>query len=208
MPTPYTLQAQGTLGAVTPGAALALAAILPLLGQIEVLLGAQFGLGALKADLTAQYKASLDLSIQVSNPAAQMQMALDAALATVATIQAAIQAGIVPPAFQVNAGLQLELIAALQIKLGAINALIELALGVRAAGLDFAGQLKAALSAGPVALYAATGQDIDAALAQISSHDYTDAGFGPGDVVTVIVLVSKAPGFHAGASFLFPLPPA
>lgn len=207
MPTPYSLQASGTLGSLNPGAAAALVAIAPLLAQIDALLGAQFGLGGLKADLAAQYEASLSLTVSISNPLASMTAALEAAISLVAQIQAALAAGVIMPAFSVSAVTQLELVAALQIKLGAINALIELALGVRLDGLTFAGQLQAALSAGPAALYAATGQTLAAALSQIGSHDYSDVGLAPGDTVHVVVLVSKAPSFYAGASFLFPMPP-
>lgn len=207
MPTPYSLQASGTLGSLNPGAAAALVAITPLLAQIDGLLGAQFGLGSLKADLVAQYQASVSLAVTISDPLASMKAVLEASIAVVSQIQAALAAGIALPTFTVSAVTQLQLIAALQVKIGAINALIELALGVRLAGLNFAGQLQAALSAGPAALYAGTGQTLAASLAQISSHDYSDAGLAPGDTVHVVVLVSKAPSFYAGASFLFPMPP-
>ena len=207
MPSPLSLQAKGTLGTITPGAALALAAIIPLLAQIDGLLGAEFGLGGLKGDLVAQYTAALNASVSLSNPLLQMTLALKAAADLVASIQSALDAGLVPPAFQVNVTTQLELLAALQVKLGAINALIELALGIKGDGLALAAQLQAALSVGPAAIYAATGQTLGDVVNQISGYDYSDAELTPGDTVTAILILSKAPGFHAGASFLFPLPP-
>lgn len=207
MPTPLSLQAAGTLGSLNIGAAAAAAAIVPLLAQVDLLLGADFGLGSLKADLAAQYTAALQLSATITDPQLQMLTALNAALQAVAQIQGAIDAGLVLPSFQVNAGAQLQLLAALQVKLGAINLLIEAALGVKSAQLAFLTNLRAALDAGPAALYAATGQDLQALLSQISSHNYGDAGFGAGDQVTGILILSKAPSFHAGASVLFPLPP-
>lgn len=208
MPTSYALQVAGTLGEINIGARLAVAGLLPLIAQLDAMLGAQFGLGALQADLAAQLQAYLSVSIEVSDPTALLTAALKGLLTAVAQIEAALAAGIVPPSIQISASATLALVAALQAKLGGISALLDLTAGVRLAAVGLVGELTAALSVGPAALYAATNQTLTAALGQISGHDYSDAGFAPGDTVTVVVIVSKAPGFYAGAQILFPLPPA
>lgn len=208
MPTPLQLQVAGNLGQVNIGAAFAVAALLPVLAQLDAVLGAEFGLGSLKADLVAQYKAALDINISFTDPFGSLQIALAATLAAVAELEAAIAAGVTPPSLQIDITAQADLLVALQLKLAGINALLELAAQIRLAGLNAAGQLKAALGVGPVALYAATGQSLSGVLGQIAVQDYSAEGFSPSDTVSVILIVSKAPGFQAGASVLFPMPPA
>lgn len=206
MPSPYALQVSGTLAEINIGAAAAIAGLLPLIAQLEAILGAQFGLGALKLDLVAQLQASLQVGLTVQDPTLRLQASLKAALRAVAEIQAALAAGITLPTINLSA--KLSLLAALQVRIGGINLLLQAALAIKLAALNLYGQAQAALTVGPVALYTATNQTLADLLNQVSSHDYTDSGLLPGDVVTMVVLVSKAPGFHAGASFLFPMPPA
>jgi hypothetical protein len=193
---------------VNVGAAFAVAALIPVLAQLDAVLGAEFGLGSLKADLVAQYKAALDISISLTDPLGSLLAAFSATASALAELEAAIAAGIAPPSLQVDLTAQADLLVALQLKLGGINALLELAASVRLAGINAAGQLQAALGVGPVALYAATNQPLSTLLSQIAAQDYSAEGFSPSDLVSAILILSKAPGFQAGASVLFPMPPA
>jgi hypothetical protein len=207
MPTPLTLMASGTLGEINVGAQLAVAALLPLIGQLDLLLGAQFGLGQLKAELIAQLDAALNLTITAVNPLDSILVAIAGALAAIAGLQASLSAGIALPSINVSASL--EVIASLQVRIGGIQALLDLSLGIRLQGLGVHSALAAALSVGPVACYAATGQQLSTLLGQIGSRDYQgEIGIAPFDTVDAVLLLSKAPGFYAGASVLFVMPPA
>jgi len=206
MPTPLTLLAQGTLGDVNIGARLAVAALLPLIAQIELHIGGAFGLGQLKADIQARLQAALEASIQIQNPSLSLLTAITAAIDAVAGLQAAAAAGVTLPGVSVNASLQA--IASLQAQLSGLQLLLDLAAGVRLQGANVVGALNAALNVGPVALYGATGQPLAALLGQISGADYASVGIAPGDSCDALLLISKAPGFNAAAGVLFPVPPA
>ena len=131
------------------------------------------------------------------------------AIAAVATLQAQIAAGLAPPTFSLSIAANLKLIAELQARLGGIQALLDLSLGIKLQGLNIQAALALALGLGPVALYGASGQPLSALLTQISNRDYlTDAGLAPSDTVDALLLVSKAPGFYAAAGVLFLMPPA
>jgi len=209
MASELSLLKVGTLGEINIGAQLAATALLPLLGQLDLLLGAQFGLGQLIADLQAQLSAALNFNAQLVLPQLGLEAALSGALAAVALLQAQISAGLSPPTFTISLAANLKLIAELQVRLGGIQALLDLSLGIKLQGLNVQAALALALGVGPVALYGATGQPLAALLSQISSRDYqADAGIAPGDVVDALLLVSKAPGFYAAASVLFVMPPA
>jgi len=208
MPTPYTLRVSGTLGEINVGARLAILGLIPLLAQIDAFLNAQFGMGALQLDYAVQLQAALNVHVEITDPTALLTGAIKAAAAALVQLEAALAAGLVPPSIAIGASANLSLIAALQAKIGAINLLLDLALGVKLSALDLLAQVKGALSVGPAALYAGTGQGLSTALSAIAAHDYSDAGLAPGDTVDILVIVSKAPGFYAGASVLFDMPPA
>lgn len=206
MPTPLTLVTQGTLGDVNIGAKLAVAALLPLIAQLDLQLGAEFGLGQLKAELLAQLQAALDVQLSITNPAASLVTALAAAVQAVAALQAQIAAGITLP--QIALSTSFEAIAALQVRLQGIQLMLDLAAGVRIQGLNVIAALEAAFGVGPVALYGATGQPLAALLSQIGGEDYAAVGINNVDVCDALFLVSKSPNFRAAAAVLFPMPPA
>lgn len=206
MPTPLTLLTSGTLGDVNIGAKLAVAALLPLIAQLDLQLGADFGLGQLKAELLAQLQAALDIQVSITNPAASLVTALNAAVQALAALQAQVAAGLTLP--QVALSANFEAIAALQVRLQGIQLMLDLAAGIRLQGLSAIAALEAAFGAGPVLLYGATGQPLAQLLGQISGEDYAAQGIQNLDVCDALFLVSKAPNFRSAAAVLFPMPPA
>lgn len=206
MPTPLKLLTQGTLGEINVGAKVAVLAILPLIAQLDLQLGADFGLGQLKLEIQSRLQAALQAAIQLQLPSASLLTALQGALQAVLAIQAALASGITPPSLSIASTFQV--IAELQAKLSGLQLMLDLAAGVRLQGANVVGAINAALSAGPVALYGATGQPLSALLGQIGGEDYAAIGISDADVCDALFIISKAPGFYAGASVLFPMPPA
>jgi len=208
MPTPLTLLAQGTLADVNIGAKAAVLAILPLIAQLDLQLGAEFGLGQLKAEIQARLKAALEGAVQITAPSASLLVALQGALQSVVALQAALNAGgvLTPPGISASGSLQV--IADLQARLTGLQLLLDLAAGVRLQGANLVGALNAALSVGPVALYGATGQLLPELLSQINGADYASVGINNTDTCDALLLLSKAPGFNAAAGLLFVVPPA
>ena len=204
MPQPFQKMVSAPLGGINVGASLAATAIVPLLAQLQAMLTASFGLGALKADLVAQFKASIGISVAFGDPIAQLKMAIQASIQVVAGLQAALALGL--PTISVQVSVSLQIAAVLQIKIGGINLLIDLTLGVRLAGVSFLAQLQAALSAGPATLYAWTNTPMNTIQSQIGSYLFNADGFNPGDNVSGVMILAKDPSFYAGASFLFLMP--
>ena len=194
----------GPLSALNVGASLAASAMLPLLGQINLLLTGAFGLGPLKADFMAQYQAALNISISFGDPIAMLKAAIAAVLSVTASLSAALALGIPPINLQVSASLAL--MAALEVKLGGINLLLDLSLGVRLAGINFLAQLRAALSAGPVAMYGWQELPLASLMGEVGGYNWAADGFYPGDPTMGVLLIAKEPSAAAGFSFLFGLP--
>jgi hypothetical protein len=206
MPTPYKLLTSGTLGEISLGTSLAVSSLLLLMAQLDLQLGATFGLGQLKADLMVQLQASLELSLSITNPAASLLAAVEGMIQALAALQAQIASGITLPQIALTANV--DAIASLQLRIQGLQLLLDLALGLQVQVGEVIAALQAALSVGPVALYGATGQPLGALLNQMMSADYAQVGLQGGDLCDALVLISKAPGFRAGASVLFPMPPA
>lgn len=208
MATPFHKEMDAPLGAINVGANLAAAAILPLLAQVNLLLTGAFGLGPLKADLVAQFKAAVAISVSFGDPIAMLKAAIAAILNVTASLQAALALGIPTPSIQVSASIALA--AALQVKLGGINLLIDLSLGVRLKGLNFLAQLNGALSLGPATLYTWSDQPMSAFASDVATHNWTIDGYNPADPlcrVSGVMIMAKDPSVYAGFSFLFPMPP-
>lgn len=210
MPTPYTFKHVGALpfGGINAGASLAASAMLPLLAQINLLLTGAFGLGPLKADLVAQFKASIGISIGLSDPIAALKAAISASLQVVAQLRAALSIGLPSLSIQVSAALSLA--AALQIKIGGINLLINLSLGIRLAGINFLAQLNLALSLGSCNFYAFFDTPMGTVQGTMATYPFAADGIASASHVTGIMIVAQQPALaaYSAFSFMFPIPPS
>lgn len=166
------------------------------------MLSGAFGLGPLKADLTAQFNASIGISIAFGDPIAALKLAISASASVIAALQASLAIGIPPISIQVSANIALA--AALLLKIGGINLLIDLSLGIRLAGINFLAQLQAALSLGGCVLYGWSGQPFAAAIGQVAGYPgYVADGFGPADTTYGVMIVTKAPAAVGSFQFMF-----
>lgn len=201
----------GTLLDINVGAAGSLALLNPLLAQIDFTLFGSLGLGPLQANLQAQLtaalQASLDIGLGISNP----YLGFAAALAGIATLQATITLALsgALPAVSLEIGGQLSAMASfaalLSLQIGGIEAMIQAALAIKIPAMNFAAELAASLSAGPV--FVLSWEDIPLAQAGASlAADFTTGlslggnNILPGDQVYGVVLLTKAPAAWAGIS--------
>ncbi len=197
-----------TLGEVNLAATTAIGFLNPLLVQLDLSLFGAFGLGALQGDLSAQFNAALevqvDIGLEISNPLAAFQAALQGILQIQAGLQAAISLGLPVVSAELNVGLsaQAAVTAALGAKLGGISALIEAALSVKISATSFVADLAASLGLGPVFLLsfqndalATSGANIQAAFAA----GLIDGGntIAAGETCYGVVIVTKAPSAWA-----------
>lgn len=207
MPVPFKkIAGPLPLSGVMNGAALAALNLPPLLAQIQALIHGAFGLGPLKADLLAQFKASVAISVSFGDPIAALRAAIQAALQVVASLRVMLSLGIPPINLQVSASLALA--ASLQVKIGGINLAIDLALGVRLAGLNLLAALQLHLSLGNVSLYGWSEQTMPQVQAQIQAYPFNGDGFLPNQQTYGIMLATATPGASASFAYMFlPLPP-
>jgi len=202
MPAPFgKLVGPVPLNLCVSGAASAALALPPLLAQLQLMLSGAFGLGPLKADLSAQFNASIGISVAFGDPIAALKLAISASASVIAALQASLSLGIPPISIQVSANIALA--AALLLKIGGINLLIDLSLGVRLAGINFLAQLQAALSLGGCVLYGWSGQPFGAALAQLGGYPFAADGFAPADNTYGILLVTETPAAVGAFQFMF-----
>jgi hypothetical protein len=203
MPAPFDkILGPLPLSACVTGAASAALALPPLLAQIQLMLSGAFGLGPLKADLTAQFNASIGISIAFGDPLAALKLAISASASVIAALQASLAIGIPPISIQVSANIALA--AALLLKIGGINLLIDLSLGIRLAGINFLAQLQASLSLGGCVLYGWSGQPFAGAIGQVIGYpNYLADGFGPADTTYGVMVVTKAPAAVGAFQFMF-----
>jgi len=179
----------------------ALLVIPPILAQIQVLIFGAFGLGPLKLDLVAQFKAAVGITIAFGDPLSALKAAIQAALQVVASLKAALVIGIPPLSIQVSASLAL--IASLAIKIGGINLAIDLALQVKLPAINLVAQLQAALSLGGLVMYAWSAQNMQTTQAQIAGYNFAADGFLPINQTYGMMLATAAPGASASFKFLF-----
>jgi hypothetical protein len=192
--------------------AASLAIFNPLLAQFDLALTGQFGLGALQADISAQFNAALSVQVsvglQISNPLAGLQASLSAIGQLAAGLQAAIALGVPTINAQLSADVAAAaaLTAVLGIKLGGISALIELAASLKIPAVNFIADLSASLNAGPVVLLSfgyPSNEPLSSVGAQAQALLSTGlTGIAPGDGVAGIMLITKAPAAKAGISAL------
>lgn len=199
----------GTLGGFNVGLALGVNALIPAAGQIDALIAA--GLGPLQLNiglqLNAAFAASASLAIQVGDPFA----ALEALLASLASIQVALSAALAFPIPSVQISAQLSASMALQgtlsVQLGALQQAIQLALAVKIPALAAIASLTAAMNASVFAFtfdsdtLAATGDEI-AGLFSTGLVDGTNVVL-PTDTVLGIVMLSPEPSASAAFDVLF-----
>jgi len=189
------------LGSINVGAAASATALAPLLAQLNLMLTDPFGIGALKADFVGQFKAQVNFSVQFADPIALLKATISSALSIVASLSASLALGLPPLSIQISASLGLA--AALSVKIGGINALIDLTLGVRLAGVNFLAQLNAAIGAGPVVGYGWSGISLATLQGELASYNFGADGFLPFDTVSGVMLLTKDPGAFTGMQFLF-----
>ncbi len=190
----------------------------PISAQLDSLLLGPFGIGALQADISAQFQAAsslqVNLALQVSDPIAGFMQTLAAIGQLVAGIQQAINLGLPTVSADLNSQISstAALTAALGAKLGGISALIEAALAAKIPAFNFFGDLQASLSAGPIVLVAfgfspSGGIDpepLNAAGPQISSLFGSGlTGITPTDSVSGIIILTSNPVAAASISALF-----
>lgn len=154
----------GSLIDVNIGGALALGIINPLNAQIDFALWGSLGIGSIYADLDAQLQAALtasfDIGLNISNPYLGFQLAL----AGIAQLQGQISAALAGalPVISLDATGQLAanaaLIANLELRLGGLKVILDGVLAVKLPSIQFAAELAAALSAGPVSVVAWEGE--------------------------------------------------
>ncbi len=156
-----TATSSATLGDFNVGLAAAAGVIVPLSAQLDALLSV--GLGPFQAELSAQFNAALaaqaTLSLQIGNPLAALQLAINA----LGQLQAALSAALSLPPINLSLSAELSasaaLVGALSARLGLLTIAIEAALKIKLSALDLAASLQASLSAGPVVAIAFSGED-------------------------------------------------
>lgn len=161
----------GTLGEINLGASAAVGFLFPLSAQLDAMLG--LALGPLQVDLGLQLNAALGLqatlALNFGNPLA----ALQAALAAVAQLQAALTAALSLPPVQLTLGAELgasaALAGALAAKLGVINVAVQAALRVKIPAVKSAASIAAALGAGPAMVLSFDGISDGTNLAAVGS---------------------------------------
>lgn len=199
----------GALLDINAAASGSLAILNPLLAQIDFSLFGSLGLGALQANLQAQLsaslQASLDIGLGISNP----YIGFAAALSGIAVLQAQITLALsgAIPAVSLEIGGQLSAMASfaalLELQIGGIEALIQAGLAVKIPAVNFAAELQASLSAGPIFVLSFE----DTPLSSVGASLAADFAAGlslsgnsilPGENVYGIVLLTKAPAAWAG----------
>lgn len=194
------------LGGINLAANTSVLLMAPALAQLDLALMGGFGLGALQADIAAEFNAALSaqvsLGLQMTNPLEALQQALQAAIQIQASLVATMSLGL--PAVSAEVGVSISASAAisatLAAKLGGIQALISAALAVKLPAATFLGDLAGNLAVGPVVLLSFYGP-IDT-LRSVGGQ--IDALFGAGitgilptDRVYGVLLVTKAPSAWA-----------
>src|ERR1019366_3564721 len=178
-----------TLGAFNIGAAAAGSAMVPLLAHLNLMLVDPFGIGALKADFVAQFKAQVNFSVTFSDPITLLKQAISSVLQVVASLQVALALGLPPMGIQISASLGMA--AALQARIAGINLLIDATLGVRLVGVNFLALLNAAISAGPVVAYGWSGITMATLQAELAAYPFAVDGFLPFNPVSGVMVMTK-----------------
>jgi hypothetical protein len=201
----------GTLGSVNFGAAAAVAALLPLTAEIDAFIGVT--LGPLQADLTAQFRASADFSIRANLALTSPFLSASLVLQALVSLQGALQASLQLPSIAfggIDVSASVALSAALEVKLGLLNAAVKAMLAVKIPAVELAARLGVALSAGPVILVefgglgATTLAGNGANIATLFGTGLTSAGgINPLEFAEGYIFVTKVPGVKAALDLMF-----
>lgn len=201
-----------TLADLNVGASIAANFMVPLGAQIDLAIFGPSGVGSIQADLVAQFNTALsanaDLAISLTNPFATFQETLAAVLQQIATLQLAMALGV--PSMSIDIATQIAanaaLVGSLSGKLGGISALIEGALQVKAGAMQFAGELQANLSAGPIDVLT-FGFDTPMTATEVGNEAaalfQALPGIAPSDSVSGVMIVTKDPAAAAAIASLF-----
>jgi len=201
---PLSTPVSGTLGNFNVGLSAAAAFLAPLSIQIDALIS--IGLGPFMADLAANLNASLaaqaTLSLQISDPLANIKIFL----AAIGQLQAALQAALALQLPSITLGAELSAAAALagtlSVQLGLINAAIKAALAIKIPALKALADLTAALNAGPAFAFSFSGDTLATTGGQIQSlfggglYDAPNQIL-PTEQVAGLVLLSSIPSVSA-----------
>lgn len=187
-----------SLGQVNIGANLAIAALIPVLAEIDVQIGL---IGSLKADASAQFNAAVNFQTNFANPITTLINAIKASIQVIAGLQASLALGIPPLTVQISASVSIA--AAALVKLGLLNAAIDVALGVVGVGANALAGIQGAASAGPVVGYGWSGITMSALESQFAAYNFGADGFSPSTPVYGILILTGAPSAFAGLSVLF-----
>lgn len=201
---PLGTPVSGTLGSFNVGLSAAAAFLAPLSVQIDALIAV--GLGPFQADLAANLNAALaaqaTLTLQISDPFANIKIFL----AAIAQLQAALQAALAFELPSTSLGAELTAAAAIvgtvSVQLGLINAAISAALAIKIPALKALANLAASLNAGPAFAFTFSGDSLQVTGNQIQAlfaaglSDPPNA-INPPDGVAGIVLLSSVPSVQA-----------
>ena len=170
----------GNISDIIPELDKALKLLSLLSAQLDVALFGALGvsLGAIQADLAVQLQAAIqagiNIGLSISNPFIGFQLALAGAAALMAQIQAALAGAL--PVIGLNVGGQLSAVLAiaaeLKIKLGLLNAMIQVLLGLKAQIII------PNLALGPVALYTFEPSNPTPTLASVGNALATEFNIG------------------------------
>lgn len=183
------------LGAINTGLSGAIAAAVPLLSQVDLMLAGSFGLGSILADLSAQLNAALAAQAQITiiDPIAAIKNQLQAILAVQAGLAATLALGL--PPFGISASVNIS--GALALRVGGIQALIAAVLNIKLPLVALLADIRAQLSAGPFVLLS-VGFDSPSTLASSVTEYGALVGGGIGGILPFeqvygVIILTKAP---------------
>jgi hypothetical protein len=209
---PLSTPVGGSLGSFNAGLTGAIALLNPLSANLDLLIS--LGLGPYQADLSVQFNAALSasatLTLQISDPLANLRLAISA----VAQLQAALQAALSLPTITIGLSAELSasmaLAGALSFKLGGIKLLLEAAIQIKIAAMKFVGDLQVGLSLLGAAAFSFSGDPMDVTGGQIQALFAGPIGppgqeIQPTDIVHGVVLMTKLPAVKAALNVIIPV---
>lgn len=194
----------GTLGNINVRVAGALSVLNPLLLQIDLTLFGSLGIGSLLFGLQTELDAALDFQVQLGLTGLPNIAAI---LAAIAGLQASLVLGIGLPDVSLSLSSSLALSAGIAAQIGGLSALVDAAVALKIPATTLAGQLEAALGAGPVFVVAWDGVSLSSAGSSISADFSAGMTLGPNsiapsDITYGVLLVTKAPSAWVGMQAL------
>lgn len=176
-----------TLGEINVGLSVAMAAMLPIPGALNLMLMGQFGLVPLSLDFKAQLNAALSVGLSW-NPLLTIKGALD--------MVAALQANLIPQ-LSINASA----VADISLKLGGIQLMIDLGLKISLPVANFVAGMGANLSMPGIAYVAWEGTPGE--ITQVTDTLKGHLKATPGQTVYCIALAATDVQFKSAAGMMF-----